>query len=114
MCPISDRNMKHDFASIDQQAILDKVASLPISMWGYRTESSGERHIGPMAQDFMSTFQVGSSDKTILQVDADGVALASIQALYARLKNIEEQNAELRGELARVKSELGRAKPGSR
>lgn len=33
-----------------------------------------------MAQDFMSTFHVGSSDKTILQVDGDGVSARVLSA----------------------------------
>jgi hypothetical protein len=96
--------MKQHFASLDRQVILDKLAGLPISTWTYRTEQSTLRHIGPMAQDFMSTFEVGSSDKTILQVDADGVAFAAIQALYERLQHLERKNAELARELARIKN----------
>jgi hypothetical protein len=106
-CPISDRNLKHEFASIDQGQILDKVSRLPISTWAYTTDGMSERHIGPMAQDFMATFGVGSNDRTILQVDADGVALASIQALYQRLQRLERKNAELEGELQRLKRRPG-------
>jgi hypothetical protein len=52
-----------------------------------------------MAQDFMAAFGVGSSDRTILQVDADGVSFAAIQALNARLTALEEQNQKLLREL---------------
>ena len=41
-----------------------------------------------MAQDFKQTFNVGGSDKTIFQVDADGVTFAAIQALDAEIKTI--------------------------
>ncbi|HET7539335.1 MAG TPA: tail fiber domain-containing protein [Polyangiaceae bacterium] len=99
ICPKSDQNIKRDFSSVDPDQILEKLSSLPIGTWAYRTESTTARHIGPMAQDFMAAFQVGSSDRTILQVDADGVAFAAIQALYARLKTVEEQNQKLRHEL---------------
>lgn len=103
-CPISDRNIKRDFASIDQTKILEKVARLPISTWAYKTEEGTARHLGPMAQDFKEAFQLGSSDETILQVDADGVALAAIQALYARLERVEQRNAELERELQVLKA----------
>ena len=101
---VSDRNMKRDFASIDQTEILEKVAKLPISSWSYKTEESQARHIGPMAQDFMAAFGVGSSDRTILQVDGDGVALASIQALYEKLQVLEQRNAELERDVQRLKT----------
>jgi hypothetical protein len=104
-CPISDRNLKRQFASVDPQSVLDRLAGLPISTWVYETESSRERHIGPMAQDFMAAFQVGSSDTTILQVDADGVALAAIQALYSRLQTLEERNARLERELSQLRGQ---------
>jgi hypothetical protein len=83
---------------------LEKLAELPISSWTYKTEGAEHRHIGPMAQDFMATFQVGSSDRTILQVDADGVALSAIQALYQRVQRIEEENRALRKEVDLLRS----------
>jgi hypothetical protein len=104
-CPISDRNLKTQFASVNQQDVLERLSQLPIATWVYKTESSDERHIGPMAQDFMSTFQVGSSDRTILQVDADGVSFAAIQALYGRLVTLEQKNAALEQEVRRLKAQ---------
>jgi hypothetical protein len=96
--------MKEHFASVDRDTILEKLAELPISSWTYKTEGAEHRHIGPMAQDFMATFQVGSSDRTILQVDADGVALSAIQALYQRVQRIEEENRALRKEVDLLRS----------
>ncbi|MFO0636673.1 MAG: tail fiber domain-containing protein [Nannocystaceae bacterium] len=73
-CPISDRNAKRDFAPIDGDAVLDTLATLPITTWSYRSDDPSIRHIGPMAQDFRAAFAVGGTDKAIFQVDADGVA----------------------------------------
>lgn len=95
LCPISDRNLKKAFQSIDPDDVLERVSRLPISSWSYKTEQSSVRHIGPMAQDFMACFGVGSDDRTIQQVDADGIALASIQALNTRLQRLEAENREL-------------------
>jgi hypothetical protein len=106
ICPVSDRNMKRDFAPVDRERVLQSLAALPISTWSYKAEESQVRHIGPMAQDFMSTFHVGSSDKTIFQLDADGVAFAAIQALNDQVKRLEKQNAELRAELGEIRAEL--------
>jgi molecular chaperone GrpE (heat shock protein) len=46
-----------------------------------------------MAQDFHAAFGLGTDDKHIATVDADGVALAAIQALNQK---VEEQRQELR------------------
>jgi hypothetical protein len=90
----SDRNMKTNIARVDDAAVLDKVARLPINRWSYITER-GVRHVGPMAQDFYAAFAVGEDDKHITSIDEDGVALAAIKALHA-------ENAALRARLATV------------
>lgn len=78
---LSDRNSKTDFASVDVRQALHNVVGMPIKTWRYKTQSS-VRHIGPMAQDFAAAFAVGTDDRHISTVDADGVALAAIQGLY--------------------------------
>jgi hypothetical protein len=58
--------------------------------------------MGPMAQDFYAAFGLGLGDTTIDTVDADGVALASIQGLHtlieekdARITDLEAENDAL-------------------
>ena len=92
---VSDRNAKRDFAPVNPEQILESVAALPISTWSYKAEVPAARHIGPMAQDFKATFHVGASDKLIYPLDENGVALAAIQALDARVRRLERQNARL-------------------
>jgi len=72
------------------------VSSLPISEWSYTTER-GVRHVGPMAQDFYAAFNVGEDDRHITSIDEDGVALAAIKALNAR---VERRDALLDAKLA--------------
>jgi hypothetical protein len=104
--PVSDRDLKRDFAPVDGGGVLESLAALPISSWRYRTDAPGTRHIGPTAQDFKATFDVGASERTILQVDADGVALAAIQALRERVVQLEKQNAALAREVAALRGRL--------
>jgi hypothetical protein len=52
-----------------------------------------------MAQDFKLSFDVGASDKTIYPLDESGVAFAAIQALDAKIKRLEEENARLRKQI---------------
>ncbi len=105
-CPISDRNRKENFATIDTSAILEKLVALPISTWNYKFEDASIRHLGPMAQDFKAAFEVGRTDKLIFQIDADGVALASIQALNGEVEGLRADNAELRATLAAMQARL--------
>lgn len=100
----SDRNAKKDFRSVNVQEVLEKVAALPIQEWSYKADPAGSRHIGPVAQDFRAAFGLGADNKTIATVDADGVALAAIQALYrenlelkARLESLEARFSALEG-----------------
>jgi hypothetical protein len=58
-----------------------------------------------MAQDFYAAFGVGETSSHISAVDADGVALAAIQALHAKSKEIDELREEL-GELRELVKSL--------
>jgi hypothetical protein len=79
--------------------LLEKLAALPVSTWRYKTEPPETRHLGPMAQDFMAAFGLGDSDKHINFVDANGVTIVAVQALYRRLVALEAEVAELRSKL---------------
>jgi hypothetical protein len=105
----SDRNAKRDFTDIAVQAILDKVTTLPLSMWRYEGEASGVQHIGPTAQDFRAAFGLGHDERTIALVDADGVALAAIQGLHQRMQETMRKKDEELGMLRYEMAELRRA-----
>ena len=76
--------------------VLEKLAELPISTWNYKGEDPSVRHMGPMAQDFFATFGLGGDDKTINLLDANGVVMVAIQALYRRVLALESELAALR------------------
>jgi hypothetical protein len=105
----SDRNLKAGFEPVDAPDILAKVAALPISRWNY-TNAPGTRHLGPMAQDFHTAFALGSDDKSIATVDADGVALAAIQGLHAIAKAQAVEISALKQELANLRTMIDRLK----
>ncbi|HEY3915990.1 MAG TPA: tail fiber domain-containing protein, partial [Verrucomicrobiae bacterium] len=117
----SDRNAKQDFASVSPADILDKVVQLPVSEWSYK-EDAGTRHIGPMGQDFYSTFNIGTDEKHIAPIDEGGVALAAIKGLNQKveeqkgeLKKRDEDIAQLRQNVAELKqlvSQLVQGRPG--
>ena len=99
----SDRALKGDLRPVDAQAVLAGVARLPLSEWSY-TDDPGVRHVGPMAQDFHAAFGVGPDERHIAMVDADGVALAAIQALHRLVEDQGAELAQLRARLADLES----------
>jgi trimeric autotransporter adhesin len=107
----SDRNGKQDFAPVSPAQILDGVLQLPVSEWSYKTDAA-TRHIGPMAQDFYSVFNIGTDDKHIAPIDEGGIALAAIQGLNQKLtdelKQKETEMTELRQEVQELKSAVTR------
>ncbi len=86
----SSRALKEEIHAVDRQAVLDKVADLPLATWQYRGQAT--RHLGPMAEDFHAAFALGADDKGISTLDTSGVALAAVQRLY---ELVQEQNAEI-------------------
>jgi hypothetical protein len=103
---MSDRNVKANFASVDGQDILNRLASIPVETWNLKSQDPSIRHMGPMAQDFSAAFGLGEDNLHINTVDADGVALAAIQGLYqlsqgqaSRIQALEDENASLKQRL---------------
>ncbi len=101
----SDRNVKENFQPVNPREVLDKVTALPISRWNYKADSE-VAHVGPMAQDFYTAFEVGMDDKHISMVDADGVALAAIQGLNQKLEETRAENAQLKHDLSELKEQF--------
>ena len=106
-CPISDRNLKTEFAAIDPAQVLSRVVELPISTWRYRKDGAEVRHLGPMAQDFHAAFGLWNSDTMIFPLDGSGVSMAAIQGLHARVVAAEAENEALRARLERLERRLG-------
>ena len=103
---VSDRNSKENFDSVDGSEILERLSSVPITTWNYKTQDKTIRHMGPVSQDFYDAFGLGTDDRHIQTVDSDGVALAAIQGLYQLLKKKEAQIETLRTELADIRALL--------
>jgi hypothetical protein len=102
----SDRNLKENILPIDGREVLTRLAGIPVSSWNYKNQGPSIRHIGPMAQDFKSAFNVGESDRFINMVDSGGVALASIQGLYSILQEKDKEIRSLKNENLELKEEI--------
>jgi hypothetical protein len=104
---VSDRAVKMEIEPADTGAMLQSVVALPIHTWSYRSQPA-VKHIGPMAQDFAAGFGFGDSDRMIAAVDANGVALASIQALHAQLVLLMRRNAALERRVRELEERAGK------
>ena len=91
----SDRDAKTAITDVNSDAILDRVSSLPIKNWSYKDDPA-TRHIGPMAQDFHAAFGTGPNETSLATMDVGGVAIASIQALALKNRQLEAEVAELK------------------
>lgn len=83
--------------------------NIPVA--SYLDEPANIRHLGPMAQDFMSSFGLGNDDRSYQAVDGHGVAMAAIQALdrlvtaqKLRIESLERSNRELARRLRAVEA----------
>ncbi len=92
----SDRSQKQNLRQLDGQGVLAQLATMPIYSWNPKGENAHLRHFGPTAQDFYAAFGLGESELRIGQQDADGVALAAIQGLNAKLEaKLTEKDREI-------------------
>lgn len=96
---VSDRALKANLSAVDPRSVLDRLAALPIKEWSYKSDSPSVRHLGPMAQDFRAAFNLGKDDRHIDLIDANGVTMAAVQALYQLMKEKDRQIESLSGKL---------------
>jgi hypothetical protein len=104
----SSRDFKDNFAALDGTRLLSSIWSMPIESWTYR--NSTERHIGPVAEDFVAAFDVGAvrdsdglrDDHYLAASDVAGVALAGVKELVERNRLLEQRVAELEAMVQRL------------
>ncbi|MCC2546563.1 tail fiber domain-containing protein [Hymenobacter sp. BT175] len=103
---VSDRNKKHRFEPVLGEDVLARLRLVPLTRWSYKTDPATVRHMGPVAQDFHKAFGLGSDSISIGTVDADGVALAGVQALDARTQKQAAELTSLKAENEALKARL--------
>ncbi|MBO2011011.1 tail fiber domain-containing protein [Hymenobacter negativus] len=102
----SDVHKKHLFEAVSGEDVLARLRQVPIQRWSYKADNARVRHLGPMAQDFRRAFGLGPDSVSIGTVDADGVALAGVQALDARTRTQAAALAALQAENQALRARL--------
>lgn len=115
----SSVHSKENFAAINGEEFLKKIAGFRLTSWNYKTQDPKTfRHYGPMAQDFFAAFgkdEYGTigNDTTINSADFAGVSFIAIQALEKRtqqIKILETQNEMQKQMLLLLRSEIDELK----
>lgn len=112
----SDVHSKENFAEVNGEDFLQKIAALHLTSWNYKKQDPKIfRHYGPMAQDFHAAFgkdEYGSigNDTTINSADFAGVSFIAIQALEKRTAEYKKENEELKALLLQLRKEMDELK----
>ena len=99
---LSDRALKRNFAAVDGDWVLERIAGLPIGTWSYKAQKPSIRHLGPTAQDFRRAFGLGVDERHIDSIDSEGVSLAGVKALYQIVQAQQRQIDVRKGQIARL------------
>jgi len=108
----SSRDLKENFVPVNGRDILQRLVEMPLTEWSAKTEPD-QRHIGPVAEDWWSTFRLGPDDKHVSPTDIAGVALAAIKGLNqvvaekdSAIAQLQQQNRALEARLAVIEQLL--------
>jgi len=99
---LCDSTRKNLMRRANTEDVLKQLEDTPIWLWHYKHQDASNTHIGPTAQDFHAQFGFGDDETTISTIDPDGVALAAIQELSKRVRDLEGENATMKADLARL------------
>jgi trimeric autotransporter adhesin len=98
----SSRTFKENFTPFNGNQLLSKIANLSVTTYNYR--GTTEKHIGPVAEDFVGAFDTGviresdgkRDDMYLSSGDVAGVALAGVQELLKQNKELKIENADMK------------------
>ena len=91
----SSRTTKENFVMVNGADVLSRLRGIDVSTWNYISEGQKVRHMGPMAEDFFSAFQLGTGNTSIGVQDLTGVSLAAIKELDQRTNELRQKTTEV-------------------
>jgi hypothetical protein len=102
----SNPNLKENFTTVDSATLLEGLAKYPITTWNYKAQDESIIHVGMMADEFNSLIEGlgGEGEDFINSMDANGVALAAIQGLYAENQDLKSRVDDLEARLEKLEA----------
>lgn len=85
---LCDRNAKDEISTVDPEDALAAVTSIPLVCWSYKAGPDRAPHVGTYAQEFNAALGL-PEDTKISTIDLLGSLIGSVQALTARIKELE-------------------------
>jgi hypothetical protein len=105
----SSRDKKDHFQPLDPNQLFRLISGLPVQAWQFT--GSDERHIGPVAEDFVGAFDVGvveedgsRDDQHLSAGDVAGVALAGVKELIQENQELKKVVEELEQRIANLEN----------
>lgn len=83
-----DRNAKDEIAPASPESALEAITGIPLAIWSYKADAEQVPHIGTYAQDFNKTLGL-PANLHISPIDLFGALIGSVQALSAKVKELE-------------------------
>jgi trimeric autotransporter adhesin len=113
----SSRTFKENFTPFNGSELLSKIANLSITSYNYK--NSTEKHVGPVAEEFVGAFDTGviresdgkRDNQYLAASDVAGVALAGVQEIIKQNRELKTENENMKtkiDDLERRLSELER------
>ncbi|MBK8443490.1 MAG: tail fiber domain-containing protein [Sphingobacteriales bacterium] len=103
---VSDRTLKHDIQPL--QGVLSKVMRLKPSSYIYNQDESNTRVVGFVAQEVKEIFpdlvKVENGINTLNYDHYSTLAIAAIQELNGKLESKEQENEDLKDEMAELRA----------
>jgi len=97
---LSDVNAKQNIEPVEGDAAMSALRKVPVSQWQFKPgQGDGGQHVGPMAQDVNAAMgeEAAPGGKAIDLVSMNGVNMAAIKALDARLAKLESGKGKTKG-----------------
>ncbi len=102
----SSGKRKENIEPVAHAELLETVAALELFRWNYKTDPNKTRHLGPLAEDFYTSFNLGHDERHVSPGDVAGVALAAVQALQEELRQRDRKLDELTTVLRELQREM--------
>jgi hypothetical protein len=104
----SSRTFKENFTPFDGPELLRKISALSVTTYNFK--NSTEKHIGPVAEEFVGAFDTGviresdgkRDDQYLAGSDVAGVALAGVQELTKENQELRQMIIELQRKVERL------------